>query len=134
MVGLYNQGVNTGRIYRKYAALMGYTATQKAFYLLLKRHILDKHNVDVIILPQDSNVKLTPATIENFGKRMLELGMAKIENLDPSQVPLKDVISAQKLVLDSKKLKMSENALEIMMSKLFGPQIDKSKVLEGELV
>ena len=133
VTSLYKQGTNASKIYRKYNVLMNYTASPKAFYMLVRKHVEQNHNTDAIIVA-DPTGNVTPATIENFGQRMLELGMAKIQNADPSTVQLKDVVAAQRLILDSKKLKLSENALESMLGQLFGPKIDPSKALEGELV
>lgn len=101
--------------------------------MLVRKHVTQNHNTDAIVVV-DPTGNVTPATIENFGQRMLELGMAKIQNADPSTIQLKDVVAAQRLILDSKKLKLSENALESMLGQLFGPKIDPSKALEGELV
>lgn len=133
IVSLYKQGSDTSKIYRKYNVLMNYTASPKAFYMLVRKHVTQNHNTDAIVVV-DPTGNITPATIENFGQRMLELGMAKIQNADPSAIQLKDVVAAQRLILDSKKLKLSENALESMLGQLFGPKIDPSKALEGELV
>jgi hypothetical protein len=47
-------------------------------------------------------------------------------------VALKDVIQAQKLVLDSKKLKLTEDAMTAMLGKLFAPPT--LQVIDGEVV
>lgn len=132
MVTLHNNGTPVSVIYKRYKDKLNYTASQTAFYQLLIRHKKGGHKGDALYIPQlDSQIK--SATIEEFGKRMLDLGMAKIENLDPKDVPLKDVISAQKLVLDAKKLKVTEDAMTAMMSKLFAPKINPLEVIEGEV-
>lgn len=132
----FKQGRKSTLIYQKYAKKIGYTATPETFYRILYNHVRENHKVDAVIIPTGG---LTPATLENFGQRMLELGMAKIANIDPNNpldlalgLKFKDVIAAQKLIIDSKKLKLSEDAMSIMLGKLFGPKIDTSKAIEGE--
>ncbi len=97
---------------------------------------LKHHNPGTIIVPTPPNSAqpVTSATIENFGKKFLELGMAKLETATPDQVKFQEVISAQKLVLDSRKLKLSEDALTLMLGRLFGPKLEKREFIEGEVV
>lgn len=137
IIELRQKKVSVFRIYTDYKDKMGYEASYVAFNKVLTRHMVQKHKSDGIIVTVPGS-KLTPHSIESFGKRMLELGMAKIESMDSSEVKLKDVIQAQKLVLDSKKLKLTENAMELMMAKMFAPPSiqmeDIVDPVEGELV
>ena len=131
----WNQGIKKKNIFEKYAPLMGYTGNFDAWYAMANRHFKENHKADAIILPtpEGSANKVTTATIEQFGQRMLELGMAKIEHLTPDQVKLKDVIAAQKLILDSKKIKMSEDAMTLMMAEFFAPPIEGKVLEEGKI-
>lgn len=104
---------------------MKYDRPKINFRTMVKNHIVKKHNVGIAVYEHGKKT-----TIEAFGTRMLELGMAKIEGMTPGEVALKDVIQAQKLVLDSKKLKLDEGAMMIMLGKLFGP----TNLMEGEVV
>lgn len=116
-------------IYHKYREKIGYTKSAKNFYHTLRTHILNKHNPTYMIIPE--NVA-SAATLENFGQRMLELGMEKISTMTGEQVALKDVIQSQKLILDSKKLKITQDAMMGMLAKLFAPP--KLQVIEGETI
>lgn len=127
LVTLINQGWSAGQLYEKYAPLMNYTSKKQSLYILIKRHINDKHSEEAVVLPQKG---ARAATIENFGQRMLELGMMKLENATPENIDFKDITAAQKLVLDSRKLKLNETAFDLMMSKLFAPP--ELQVIEGE--
>lgn len=121
IVALHKQGYNSKDIYIRYSKKLDYKASPNAFYKLIYSHVKNNHKEDAVLVRGEANSSLSAATLENFGQRMLELGMAKIETLDPTQVALKDVISAQKLILDSKKLKLGEGALMLMMRKMFAP-------------
>lgn len=122
---------------------MGYKAGNKAFYMCIRRHLQQGHRADAILLTKDVKIKpsLTKATIEEFGQRMLELGMVKLDQIDPDNpasmlgVKLSDVVAAQKLSLEAKKLKLTEDAMTAMMGKLFAPpNLNKEMVTEGEVV
>lgn len=137
IISAHKQGVPIGKLYEKYAPLMGYKAKKKSLYIMIFRHIKEQHNPDAIYVPppEGSVGKAGPATIENFGKRMLELGMSKIETMNPNNVQLKDVIASQKLVLDSKKLKLAENAFELMLGKMFAPpELNRGEAIEGDVI
>lgn len=137
IIGARKQGVPIGKLYVKYAPLMGYTAKKESFEQMLSRHNKDGHNVEAIMMPTapGSAVAITPATIENFGQKMLEIGMAKIENADPNKVALKDVIAAQALVLNSRKLRLTEDAMMLALGKMFAPpELNKENAVEGEVV
>jgi len=131
-------GVKRVQIFRKYKPLIGYEGTESAFSSLMCRHWKHKNKAGAILLPTPEGAAqpITPATIENFGKKFLELGMLKLETAGPGDVKFQEVISAQKLVLDSRKLKLSEDALTLMLGRLFGPKIEKVKreFIEGEVV
>lgn len=121
------------KVFDKYKGLLGYTGEMKNFRMIMRTHIL-KHNQpwrQAIILrnPKGDPVTVTQATVENFGQKVLEMGMAKISSMPPEDIKLHEVISAQRLVLDSKKLKLSEDMMMVMLGKLFGPELN---IVEGE--
>ncbi len=134
LVEAFNNGIPRKRIYDKYAPKMEYKASPSSFYLAIRKHVLGKHKCLGIYVPTASSEETgrnRPVDIETFGQRMLELGMAKVDNMDPESVKITEVISAQRLVLDSKKLKLTEDAMQLMMTKMFGPP---QEVINGELV
>ena len=132
VVSLRNQGISYARIWRKYAVLMNYSATTQAFALILGNHIRSKHKSDAILIPGEGTPRIIKnATVESFAQRMLELGIAKVDGMTPETTQLKDVISAQKLLIESKKLKLNEGEFAITMAKMFAPPMAP---IEGELV
>lgn len=130
---LYTQGVSTVTIWEKYKEKLKYKAGKKAFYQLIRRHVTMNHSEKAVILPEESR-GVTSVTIEKFGQRMLEMGMQKIDTMTPETIQLKDVISAQKLVLDSKKIKIGEEAMLLMMRKMFAPPELNTEVIDGTTV
>jgi hypothetical protein len=136
IVSLFKQGVRHTLVYDKYAEKMGYNSGARAFEAMVGRHIRDGHNSDAILIPSPPNsaMPITKATLENFGQKMLELGVAKAENTTPDQVKFQDVISAQRLILDSQKLKLSGDMMMKIMSKLFAPPGLAPIIEEGEVV
>ncbi len=132
IIKLHTQGMPYNILYKKFTPLINYTSSYYAFLSSLKNHIKRKHNVSFLVLPGDITKK---ATLENFGQKMLELGMTKIEGMSPDQVALKDVISSQKLILDSKKLRITEDAMLLILGKLFAPPfLEFKKPIEGEVI
>ena len=130
VLALRAQGVPYLRIWKKYATLMNYPSSDQAFGILIAKHIRLAHKPQgSILLPQLKREGQTPVNIENFAQKMLELGVAKIEGMTPEQVQLKDVVAANKLLLESKKLKLNESEFQLTMAKLFAPPII---AIEGE--
>jgi hypothetical protein len=129
VVSLRKKGVPALQIYNKLAKQMRYDKSEERFADCLTGHIRDKHLFAGLIIPENAT---RAATLENFAQKMLEMGMEKISTMDSSQVAIKDVVSSQKLLLDSKKLKLTEDAMMGMLAKLFAPP--KLQVIEGETV
>ena len=67
---------------------------------------------------------------EDFAEKLLGLGMKKVKDMKPSDVKVGDVVSAGKLVVELRKLQMSQEAMVTMLAKLFAP---KMKVIEGNI-
>lgn len=132
LVSLFKQGYATTEIYMRYAKKMGYTSSKQAFYVLLKTHVAREHSTEAVLVPKEQGV--STASIESFGQKMLEMGMIKIQGMNPEDVPLKDVIQAQKLVLESKKVKIGEGAMMLMMRKMFAPPELNTEVIDGTTV
>ncbi len=130
---LKSNGVSYPRLFRKYAPLMNYDATEKSFVQMLYRHFKQLHRTDAIlnVTPPGSALPVKRVTLENYTKRMLQLGIEKADSSTPDSVSFKDVNSAVKLSLDAAKIKIAENALEMQMNKMFGPEIDPDKVIDG---
>lgn len=139
VLSLYKNRVKVPVIYRKLAAPMNYHSTMPAFRQMIVRHVKEKHKVQAVVLPNNKN-GLTRASIEEFAQRFLDLGMVKLSQIDPNNpedlknVRFREVVAAQKLFLDSKKLKLTEDAMGIMLGKMFAPPSLRGKVVEGELV
>lgn len=129
IIKLFKNKVKMADIYTKYSRLMAYKSTQYSFYVLIKRHIDNKHLASAMVIQTERRIN----SIDEFGRKMLELGMIKLDTLSPEQVELKDVVAAQKLVLESKKLKITEDAMAVMLGKLFGPRLAFGDVIEGEV-
>jgi hypothetical protein len=113
------------KIAKNYAKLMDCTESQ--LYFSLRTHITNRHKpADVIIVPQGER----RASVESFAQKLLDIGQARIDT-DPSKVQIKDVISAQKLLIEKSKLKLGEASLMLNMAKMFGG-FGEPEPIEGE--
>jgi len=139
VLALKAQKLPIRKIYNKYANPMGYTGSVYGLNMLIRRHIAAKHNNKAILLP-DKKHNITPATIEAFSQKMLDLGMMKVENINPdnpmdmANLRLGDVVAAQKLSLEAKKLRLTEDAMDVMLGKMFAPPSLNESSVEGEIV
>jgi hypothetical protein len=105
------------------------------FYGMVRRHIKEKHgasNITMIQFQKDSVVVQPGVTIESFAQKLLEMGSIKVQQMNPDEVALKDVIAAQKLLIEKQKVKLTEDQMMLQMAKLFGPQVPEP--IEGETV
>jgi hypothetical protein len=119
---------------------MKYESGLIGFYLMVSKHIKYGHKEEAIIIPSEGHSlsystnspyyeKLKrKASIEELVKKMTEMAVIKVEEMEPSQVKLNEVFAGHRVLLESKKLKLSEDAMMIALSKMFGP------VLQGEVV
>ena len=62
---------------------------------------------------------ITPATVENYAKGVLALGMKMLKN-HPEEFRPADVIAAQKLLIDKRKIELQESSLKDSIARLFG--------------
>lgn len=123
------QEIPWATIYKKYRPLMNYKSSQQAFTRLVSLHINGNHKSTVTVLP--NSLQKTAATVESFAQRMLELGVEKLDNTPANQITFGDVIASQRMLQESKKLKLTEDAMAQMMRKLFAPP--DVNFIEGEL-
>lgn len=110
-------------IWEKYKPAIAGVSSYESFSHIMHTHMRDKHaeqNEVVIALQKDSGILGKEVTIESFAQKMLELGQIKINNMTPGEIKLKDVIAAQKLLLDKQKISLSEDMMAIKMAELFG--------------
>jgi len=124
---LLRQGVPKTVITRKYAPLMNMKEVN--FYKILQRYEKNrgKHaNVSLanlttgpIIDPGNGVIAQPSKTVEEFAAKLLQIGMQMAEE-NPGQVRMRDVISAQKLLMDKQKLKLDEQSMMLNIAKLFG--------------
>jgi hypothetical protein len=126
----YKNRVKSREIFEKYKGLMGYTSNEVSFYQMVRRHLKNGHNVTAIIVPEELK---KPANLENLVARMTELAVVKVENMDPSQVKLNEVFQGHRVLLESKKLQLTEDAMMIALTKMFGPTIMGEEITEGEI-
>ncbi len=135
IVSAKKQGMMVKILFEKYAPLMGYKSPFHAFEVMLWRHIKKGHKSDAVltVTPPGSALPVKRATLENYSKRMLSLGLEKAENTTSDTVSFKDVNQAIKLSLEASKIKIAENALELQMNKMFGSEIDPNKVIDGQV-
>ena len=124
---LQGDKVNKSDIARKYAPL--FETSEKNFYQSLTRHIDKKHSKsNVVVLSPNGAVKM--ATVESFAQKLLEIGDT-MANESPEKVSMKDVIAAQRLVIEKAKLKMGETELMLKVAEIFGG-ISDPKSVESE--
>lgn len=124
IINLWNQKTPHVQIYHKYAPKLNYQESAHAFEALVWRCIRNEHKQKGIIISTtnapDTAVKPSAVSISNFAKRYLELGMEKLSTMSSSEIKMQDVINAQRLALEEKKVKISEDVMMIQMGKMFG--------------
>lgn len=108
---------------------MNYKSKQVAFTQVVSIHIRENHKAKLTVIP--TNLAQTAVSLEAFSQRMLELGVEKLNTMEAKDIQFGDVLNAQKVVIESKKLKLTEDAMMIMMRKVFAPPETNS--IEGEL-
>jgi hypothetical protein len=117
-------------IFRKYAPLMGYKSGYVPFVNMLQRHRFHI-KPDALIVPPAGQSFQKKANFENLVKRITELGYAKVETMTPEELKLRDVWSANKVLIDMKKQNLEENKMMMSLAKMFGPVIEGEEVLDG---
>jgi hypothetical protein len=120
-------------IFNKYAPLMNYKSGYVPFVNMIQRHRF--HIKPDALIVEPVNVASNPvkkANFENLVKRITELGYAKVESMTPEDLSLRDVWSANKVLIDLKKQKLEENQMMMALARMFGPVIEGEEVLEKE--
>ena len=122
-------------IYDKYSILMSHPfATRDSFKGGLIYHLAHTNQRGGTTL-QRTMKKLEGVDIQTLLEKLLILANAKVENMSPKELKLNEVFQGQKVILEIKKQKMHEDAVHLMLAKLFGPKlIEKEKAQEGEVV
>lgn len=88
-------------------------------------------NPQIPVKITDDEEKL-PMTKELYAQRLLELGFDK-SLMNPNSIKHKDVIAAQKLLIEEKKLKVTEDAMKVSMMKFMAGLALPEDVVEGEV-
>lgn len=130
---------NTQRIeiFNKYAPLLNYLSTPNSFYVLLHRHWKHRKRED------KTQVSIEGGTgtiaINSLVDRVRQIYGEKLNTMTPEElmkeIKLRDVYQGERILIEARKVKMQQEAMETMMAKLFGPKlIDGEEVQEGEIV
>jgi len=130
IVTLWKQGVGRRIVYEKYAPLMKYTAKFRSFGNLMYHHLQHKTNNNLILTTAD---KRKIHTIDTIADRFTELLGERAKTMKPEDVTVKDYSAAQKVAIENRKLKLTEDMMEIQLSKIFGPPL-VGEIQEGEVV
>jgi hypothetical protein len=134
---LWKQGVKRVQIYRKYKSLIPYEATESSFTRLMTRHWHHRHRTNAILAvsPKDSAQPVSRVAIEQFLQGVVDLGASVLQNTRPEDLKPKDGIDlglrAGRLIFDARRVKLSEDAMALVMAEVFGPPL---KVENGEVV
>lgn len=111
------------KLWEKFRPALVGVSSYESFSHIMHKHTRDKHaeqNEVVIAIQKNAGILAPEVTIESFALKMLELGSIKVSNMSPDEIKLKDVIAAQKLMLDKQKISLSEDMMAIKMAELFG--------------
>lgn len=127
----FNTKLKIPVIYQKYRGLMKFDGTQSSFYQMIRRHIQNKHSVTAIVVPEELR---KPANLESLVQKLNDLAMLKVEEMSPDEVKLNEVFRGNQVLLQSKQLQLTEDAMTIALTKMFGPTIKGEEIKEGELV
>ena len=106
-------------IFEKDRKLMNYKYVLPAFTKVVSIHVTEDHKSSYSVIPSD--LAKSAATVDAFAQRMLELGTQKLEGMTPDKLSFRDVFDSQRMLQESKKLKMTEDAMLVMMRKMFAP-------------
>ena len=117
------------RVFEKYRKLMNYKSALPAFTKVVSLHINEDHKTTYSVIHSD--LAKSAATVDAFAQRMLELGTEKLSKMEAKDITFNDVINSQRMLQESKKLKMTEDAMLIMMRKMFAPP--NVNFIEGEV-
>ncbi len=99
---------------------MKYKGQKNSFENLMYLHLRHKTNNNLILTTGE---KRKLHTIETIADKFTELLGEKVATMNPEDVKVKDYAAAQKVVTENRKLKLTEDMMEIQLSKIFGPPI-----------
>jgi hypothetical protein len=119
-------------IYKQYAKLINYTGSELSFYVTMNRHW--HHKKENTITTGDNK---TGISIQELVTKVRNIYGDKLNTMTPEElmreIKLKDVFAGEKVLIEAKKVKMQEEAMELMMAKLFGPVLEGVTIEEGEI-
>ncbi len=136
---LMRAGVTNPRIAEKYISKFLNNKSAATLVVQMRRH--NKHldqsrRVAVLMMPEPGVHPILPrASMEQFAQKLLEIGTKALLNLEtnPDKVQMKDVIAAQRMLIEKQKLSIHEDALKLTMARFFGG-FKPPPTLEGEVV
>jgi len=108
--------------------------TPKSFTALLTRHERGSHPpfVDPTpppdLTPEEIEARKDPATFKEYADKLLNIGFS---SLDPKKITPNHVISAQRAILEEKKIEGAQKTQEIMIMKFF--RGSRPEIVEGEV-
>lgn len=126
---VWDEGYPRKLIYQKYKPLMQYKGLEISFVQMVWRHKRQNHQVKAIVLPTQVEKMARRANLESVVQKLTDLAALKLESMTPEDVKLRDVFGGHKTLIESKKLKLTEDAMTIALGKLFGP----ANVIDGEV-
>lgn len=130
----YGRGIRTRAVYEKYRDLMKLEVSQEAFHKTVLKHIKEQHDAKNLALGQTVyEMVQKKASLEGVVDKLTNLADLKVNSMKPEDVKLRDVFSGHKVLIESRKLKLTEDAMEIAMTKLFGPPVIQGEVVISEL-
>ena len=127
----YGNGFKHRMVYEKYSPLMKYKGDFNAWKQMVWRH--KDHNYQGSTLLPGSMEKTKKGDLRTLVEGLTDLGVRKMETMDPGDIKFRDVFQAHKTEIEYRKLRLSEDAMMIALGKLFGPPLE-GKVVEGEEV
>ena len=88
---------------------------------------------DAQIAPPTQNKVANTNSPEAYAERLLELGFSP-ELMNSKKVSHKDIVSAQKLLIEKERVKNERDALKISLLKLMAGNIRENETIPGEII
>jgi hypothetical protein len=134
----FKRKVPRRNIFLKFGPLMDYKGKYTSFLILLFRHMKD-HYKRKIYDPIEQERKrggMLNVKIDDLIQRLTNIYGNKTDEELAKDTKLKDVWASQRVLLEKAKVQMQQDALELTMAKLFGPQLEmameETEVIEGK--
>ncbi len=121
----FKKGVPRKFIFNKFSPLMDYKGKYTSFFILLYRHM--KHAKRKIFDPIEQEKKrssLLNVQLDELIQRITNIIGGKSDAELLKDTKLRDVFMGQRVLLERAKLQLQQDALELTMAKLFGPQLE----------